>query len=132
MLPLLKTTTAAGEEFVFTNIENWKLKSENIEGDGSGTAENGDKILDIRAKDMVTINATFSGLDIGQYTSIMELLNTDTITLTFWRGYYTTAVFAIDSVESELLKSEQRPNTQTSNRWEVSVTFVQIKANREA
>lgn len=132
MLPLLKTTTPNGSEFVFTNIENWRLKSENVEGDGSGVAENGDKILDIRARDMVTINATFSDLDIGQYTSIMELLNTDSITLTFWRGYYTTAVFAIDSVESELMKSEQRPNTRTNNRWQVTAAFVQIKANREA
>lgn len=131
MLPLLKTNTSDGKEYVFTNIENWKLKSENVEGDGSGMAENGDKILDIRAKDMVTINATFSMLNIEQYTQMMAVLRTESITLTFWRGYYTTAEFEIESVESDLMKSEQRPNTAKSNRWQVSATFVQIKAKRE-
>lgn len=129
MLPLLKTTTADGDEFVFTNIATWRLKSENVEGNGSGMAENGNKILDIRAKDMVTINVTFDELAVKQYTDIMAVLKTETIQLTFWRGYYSTAEFAIESVESELLKSEQRPNTTISNRWQVSATFVQIKMN---
>lgn len=129
MLTLLKAVDNDGEEFAFRNISSWRLKSENVEGSGSGMAENGNKILDIRAKDMVTIDVTFDKLTIEQYTSIMSILKTDTIRLTFWRGYYDTADFAVGPTESELMKSNQRPNTVTSNRWQVSVTFTKIKMN---
>ena len=126
---LLKTTTADGKELVFTNITAWNIHTENVHGNGTGTAENGNTILDIRATNKVTIGVTFENLTLEQYTKYKEALDTETIQLTFWDGYYSTREFTVDSTDGELQKSKQRPNTVTNNRWTLSVTFTQIKMN---
>ncbi len=125
MLPLLKTKVD-DKEFVFTKVSGFTTNTKPIEGSGSGTAENGDRIVDIRAYD-VTITATIEKLTRDEYTKIMSVLRNQVLELTYWEGLYKTHTFKVDSVDSELLKSEQRPNTKESNRWNVTVTFTKIK-----
>lgn len=126
---LLKTTTADGEEIVFKHITVWHIHSENVQGNGAGMAENGDEILDIRAKGKVTIDVTMENLTLEQYTEYKKALDAETIQLTFWDGYYSTKEFKIESSDGELQKSEQRPNTTQRNLWTFSVTFSQVKMN---
>lgn len=126
---LLKTITADGEELVFKNIKTWHIHTENVQGNGTGMAESGDEILDIRAKGKITIEVRFENLTLEQYTQYKAALNVDTIQLTFWDGIYSTRLFKIDSVDGELQKSAQRKNTETNNLWNVSASFTQVKMN---
>ena len=60
----------------------------------------------------------------------MQKLKAKTLDLTYWRGYYETVTVKIGDINSELLKSENRPNTETNNKWNVSTTFTQIRFGR--
>lgn len=115
------------EERPIKKIESWAITISKVEGGGAGVAENGDEILDYRATDKVVINVTFAYLTIEEYSELMKLLKQKTLTLKYWRGEYDTGVFKVGDVQCELLKSEQRPNTERSNRWTVTTTFTKIK-----
>lgn len=109
-------------------IQDFNLTLTRFEGKGAGTAENGDRILDYLSGYKAVISVKFAELDLNEYSMLMGLLTAyDKLLLTYWRGQYITIWATTGDLECELLKSETRPNTETSNRWNVSVTFTQIE-----
>ncbi len=108
-------------------IRDYSFSLTKVDGGGGGITESGDEVLDYRQIDKAVISVTFANLTMKEYTELMQRLNVKTLDLTYWRGYYKTVTVKIGDINSELLKSENYPNTEKNNKWNVSTTFTQIR-----
>lgn len=122
MLALLKI----GDE-PLKKIRDYSLTLTKVDGGGGGITESGDEVLDYRQIEKAVISVTFAELTMEEHTSLMQKLKAKTLDLTYWRGYYQTVTVKVGDINSELLKSANRPNTETHNKWNVSTTFTQIR-----
>lgn len=108
-------------------IRDYSFSLTKVDGGGGGITESGDEVLDYRQIDKAVISVTFANLTMKEYTELMQKLNVKTLDLTYWRGFYKTVTVKIGDINSELLKSENYPNTEKNNKWNVSTTFTQIR-----
>lgn len=122
MLALLKI----GDE-PLKKIRDYNFTLAKVDGGGGGTTESGDEILDYRQIEKAIITVTFAELTLEEHSALMQKLKAKSLELTYWRGYYQTVTVKVGDINSELLKSENRPNTETNNKWNVSTTFTQIR-----
>lgn len=108
-------------------IRDYSFSLTKVDGGGGGITESGDEVLDYRQIDKAVISVTFANLTMKEYTELMQRLNVKTLDLTYWRGFYKTVTVKVGDINSELLKSENYPNTEKNNKWNVSTTFTQIR-----
>ena len=108
-------------------IRDYSFSLTKVDGGGGGVTESGDEVLDYRQIEKAVISVTFANLTMKEYTELMQKLKAKTLDLTYWRGYYQTVTVKVGDINSELLKSENSPNTEKNNKWNVSTTFTQIR-----
>lgn len=108
-------------------IRDYGITTTKVDGGGGGVTESGDEILDYRSIDKVIITVTFANLTMEEYSVLKKMLIAKTIELTYWDGEYKTITAKVGDITSEMLKSEQRPNTPQYNNWNLSTTFTQIR-----
>lgn len=108
-------------------IRDYSIISSKIDGGGGGRTESGDEILDYRSIDNATISVTFAKLTMEEYSALKKKLIAKTIELTYWDGEYKTITVKVGDITSEMLKSEQHPNTPEYNNWNLSTTFTQVR-----
>ena len=121
-MPLLKihfgeTETAIGEG----SITSYKVQLIDVDGDGTGTSENGYTIRDVRRRNRAKIIVKFDGLTLEEFASIMAAIDSERFDLTYFAGGYKTITVYAGDRNFELIKA----NGEQDSRWRLDTSFIE-------
>lgn len=102
-------------------ISGYKGTMIDVDGDGTGTTENGVTIRDIRRRGKSKITLKLDGLTQEVFTEIMTALNSDRIEVEFFCGYYRTMTAYAGDKNWELIKAAN----ENDSRWRLEVNLIE-------
>lgn len=103
------------------NIASYKGQIIDVDGDGSGTTEDGYTVRDIRRRNKVKLMVKFDGLTLKEYTDLMAAIDQPEFQLTYFEGTFKTITAYAGDKNFELIKA---PN-EKDNRWRLDVNFIE-------
>lgn len=102
-------------------IAGYKGTMIDVDGDGTGTTENGVTIRDIRRRGKSKITLKLDGLTQEAFTEIMTELNSDRIEVEFFCGYYRTMTAYAGDKNWEIIKATNEHN----GLWKLEVNLIE-------
>lgn len=102
-------------------ITKYKGTMIDVDGDGTGTTENGFTIRDIRRQGKSKIMITLEGLTKEEFTAIMTALKSARFEVEFFCGYYQTMTAYAGDKNWELIKAQN----ESDNRWRLETSLIE-------
>ncbi len=103
------------------NITTYKGQIIDVDGDGTGTTEDGYTVRDIRRRNKVKIMVKFDGLTHKEYTDLMAAIDQPEFQLTYFEGTFKTITAYAGDKNFELIKA----HNEKDNRWRLDVNFIE-------
>lgn len=101
-------------------IAGYKGTMIDVDGDGTGTTENGVTIRDILRRDKSKISLKLDGLTQEVFSEIMTMLRSDSIEVEFFCGYYNTMTAHAGDKNWELIAANEN-----DSRWRLEVNLIE-------
>ena len=106
----------------YGNIASYKVTLIDIDGDGSGTTEDGVTIRDVRRRNKAKLMLKFDGLTTEEFMSLMKAIDHDRFELKYFCGEFKTITVHAGDRNFELIKS----NGENDARWKLDVNFIEF------
>lgn len=103
------------------HIASYKGQLIDVDGDGTGTTEDGYTVRDIRRRNKVKLMVKFDGLTQKEYTDFMAAINQPEFQLTYFEGTFKTITVYAGDRNFELIKAQN----ENDNRWRLDVNFIE-------
>lgn len=112
-----------GEEIAIGEhrIASYKGQIIDVDGDGTGTTEDGYTVRDIRRRNKVKLMVKFEGLHLDEYTALMAAIDQPEFQLTYFEGTFKTITAYAGDKNFELIKARNG----SDNRWKLDVNFIE-------